>query len=279
MKLAILILLLAVSHLSTANADDQPSPEPSAPAAPTPDTPGPSIEQQEWITFALNIIVIIIGLLWVFLGYKLFRVVLFMAGFIVFWFVTFELLRTLLVQKNMFPLWGAYVAAAVAGVIGGLLFFIIIKLGYFLFGMLLGMLFTALLFAATPLGNLGLLVLYQFLIIVAVGILVGVCAVLLSRPLIIIGTSFNGAYLVGNVIDSQWVHSGIAELLLNVISHIQGSIEFDKSNLKPYAVLGGILVVAIVGVVVQWKFTAGEPHEEKEHNKQELSPLLTDNNV
>jgi len=271
MKLAILILLLAVSHLSTAN-DDQPSPEPA-----TPGTPAPTPNEQDFITLALNIIIIIIGLLWVFLGYKFFRVVVFMAGFIVFWFVTFELLRTLLVQKNMFPLWGAYVAAAVAGIIGGILFFLIIKLGYFLFGMLLGMLFTALLFAATPLGNLGLLVLYQFLIIVAVGIIVGVCAVLLSRPLIIIGTSFNGAYLIGNVIDSQWVHSGIAELLLNVVSHIQGSIEFDKSNLKPYAILGGILVVAIIGIVVQWKFTAGEPHEEKEENKHELNPLLTGN--
>jgi len=61
---------------------------------------------------------------------------------------------------------------------------------------------------------------------------------------------------------------------MNVVSHIQSSIEFDKSNLKPYGVLGGILVVAIIGIVVQWKITAGPPHEETEQNKQELNPLL-----
>jgi len=153
------------------------------------------------------------------------------------------------------------------------MFRIIIKLGTFLFGMLLGMLFTALLFAATPV-TFGLAILYQFLVIVAVGIIVGILAVLLSRPFIIIGTAFNGSYLVGNVIDSEWVHSGIAELLFNIFDKFQSSIAFDSANWKAYLILGGVVILAIVGVVVQWRYTAGAPEKAKD-KQEEGYPLLT----
>jgi len=192
-----------------------------------------------------------------------------MAGFIVFYFISYELLVLFTVSKGLLVMWVAYVIAAIAGVIGGVLFCIHETIGKFLFGMLLGMLFSLLLFAATPLQQVGLQPLYQLIIILGVGIIFGVVAVKLARQLIIIGTSFNGAFLVGNVIDSEWVQSGVATLLPTIFSDIKAHIDFDLGNWKAYLILLGVLIFAIIGIVIQWKFTAGEYREKNDGEKEE----------
>jgi len=198
-----------------------------------------------------------------------------MAGFVVFYFLCFELLRTHVIEKGLLPSWTNYVLSVIAGIIGGSLFRLLKSVGVFLFGTLLGILLTTLLFGATPLGSVQLQGLIQLLIILGVGIVTGILTLALSRPLLIIGTSFNGAFLIGNVIDSRWIQSGVSELLVEILRDITKHIDFDTSNLRAYGVLGGVLVLGIIGVIVQWKYTAGENKEEKKKNKEELNPLLT----
>jgi len=282
MQLAILLILSTLLHFSSSDLEfPEPSPQPSQPS-PQPSQPSPQpspSNNEQWIQLGISILVIIVGLFWVFLGYKLIRIVLFIAGFVVFSFLTFELLKTHVVEKNLLPSWSNYVLSAIAGIVGGFLFLLLAKIGTFLFGMLIGILATTLIFGTTPLGSVNLENLYQLLIILGVGLITGLLTVLLSRPLLILGTSFNGSFLIGNAIDLQWIQSGVSELLKEILRDITKHINYDTGNLRAYGVLGGVLVLTIVGIIVQWKWTAGENTERKKKQKEELNPLLTAENI
>jgi len=264
-QLEILLFFVLFFFSISTFADNASEPQPQPQTQPQPFDPLPDNTLDRWLQFGLNVALLIIGLLWVFLGLKIFRYVLFMAGFIVLYFVSYELLIIFTVSKGLLVMWAAYVIAAIAGVIGGVLFFIHKPIGKFLFGMLLGMLFSLLLFAASPLQQVGLQPLYQLIIILGVGIIFGFITVKFARYLLIIGTAFNGAFLVGNVIDTEWIQSGVSALLPKMFSDIKAHIDFDLGNWKAYLILLGVFILAIIGGVVQWKFTAaGEDPDRNE---------------
>jgi len=71
-------------------------------------------------------------------------------------------------------------------------------------------------------------------------------------------------------------------LLVEILRDITKHINFDTGNLKAYGVLGGVLVLGIIGIIVQWKYTAGGEEQDSERNKIEMkehSPLLTSENI
>jgi len=160
-----------------------------------------------------------------------------------------------------------YILAAGAGIVGGFLFVILLKVGFFLFGAVVGCLIGMLILGATPLAEViknnttlspGAI---QLIVILGLGLLLGIVTVILARPILIIGTSFGGAYVVGTTVDSQWIHTSLSKTL-TVIFDWSKPFEFDMSDWKPYTMLGGIAVLAIIGAIVQFCLTGKENKPE-----------------
>jgi len=254
----VLAILLSVSFINAqSNGAPQPAPEP------TPIDP-PVDPIYGYVQLGLSIAAIIFGLLWVFFGYRLIKFVLFMAGFVLFFFIAFQLQSAYAPFASEGRLWLQYTLSAVAAIVGGFLFVVLRKLGYFLFGMVLGMALGLLILSATPLGslinssNFGSVSpsLVSLLSVLGVGLIVGIVTVIFSRVILIIGTSFNGAYLVGSTVDGMWLHTSLSDILSNILNMSSTGFAFDISNWIPYALLGGIVALAIIGMIVQFLVTA-----------------------
>jgi len=227
-----------------------------------------------YIRLGTSIAAIVFGLLWVFFGYRLVKIVLFIAGFIMFFFI----LLNVLVLTSITQLWLHYVIAAGAGLIGGFLFVILRKIGYFLFGLLLGVIVCAIVIGATPLASLFANNLIPLIIILSTGLIFGIVTVLAHRHLLIVGTSFNGAYLVGYSIDKLVpLNTGISSLIVNIITKFSEKNYFS-AGWQPYALLAGIVVFAVVGIFVQYRFTAANFNVE-EDKKEEEQPLMMMTNI
>eukprot|EP01123_Difflugia_compressa_P001256 TRINITY_DN11441_c0_g1_i1.p1 TRINITY_DN11441_c0_g1~~TRINITY_DN11441_c0_g1_i1.p1 ORF type:complete len:260 (-),score=30.09 TRINITY_DN11441_c0_g1_i1:13-714(-) len=230
------------------------------------------------VNMSLSIALIFIGAVWVIFGYRLFKIVLFVAGFIVFYFITFRLL-TIYASASIY-LWAMYVIAAIVGLIGGALFIVIHVVGFFLFGMFFGILFGLLLFASTPLGDIHFNEwYYPILVIIGCGLIPGILAVFFSRFIIMVGTSFNGSFLVFHGIDSLWIHSSLATLLQNIFKPNHNPVDtiIGEHDWRAYVFLAAIVLLTIFGVFIQYRLTA--PKSEEERDRQELQPLLTQSDV
>jgi len=201
-------------------------------------------------------------------------VVLFLGGFAAFFFITDALLSAKL-SDSLAP-WLIIVIAVGVGLVGGILFVVLKKVGVFLFGFLLGIILGALVIGATPLGNLFTNNVIPLVIILCVGLIVAIATVFLERHLLIIGTSVNGAYMVGSTIDDLWIHSSFASFLPNMISNFGEKIPFS-SSWQPYTVLAAVVLLAMIGIVVQYKTTL--PADEEKKDKPDETSFLMQPNV
>jgi len=253
----ICVLIFALTHAQ------QPEPAPSPQAVEA---------YQNYIEIGIIIAAIVFGLLWVFFGYRLIAVVLFIAGFVIFFFILLSVLEAKAPPPTL-AIWLHYVIAAGAGLVGGLLFVCLKKIGFFLFGFLLGVMFSAIIIGATPLVNLFTSGLIPLIIILVSGLVVGIATIFLSRPLLIIGTAFNGSYLIGVTLDYKFLHTSVSDLFLHIISNFSNALQFT-GDWKPYVVLAGIFVFALIGMFVQFKFTANNFHYNDKQKIEDEQLLL-----
>jgi hypothetical protein len=275
MKALLITLLCLVSWAVT-----QPQPEPSSsgpepyvpPYAPGPHPngsvpspqplPDPNQNIYNWIEIVLKALCIVVGLQWLIFGFRFMfrpRITLFLAGFIIFYFITFQLLVRYTVQKDFIKKWLAYTLAVVAGIVGSALFILSVPVGRFFFSALTGVLFTTLLFTYTPLGTVDLAPVYQLAIIGGVGVLLGFISLVLNKLIPIVGTSFNGAFLVANAVDNFFNFSPAAGLLVKIMQSpdwATPNTPIELSNWHIYVVLGGILIATVIGILVQYLATA-----------------------
>jgi len=247
--------------------------------APAPDLPpGPEDQIMKYVTLGLQIGSIVLGLLWLFLGYRLIKVVLFLAGFVAFFFIVFALLTAHL--QATLATWLRYVIAAAAGIIAGALFVLLRKVGYFCLGFVVGVVVAAVIVGATPLATLFSSGLIPLIIILSTGLVVAIATVFLQRILLVVGTSISGAYLIGVTVDGlvPQLQTSVQMVLISIITNFSNPIPFS-SNWKPYAILGGIALLAIIGMLVQFLFTAKGHDAEKKKGNEEEYPLLIQANV
>jgi hypothetical protein len=174
---------------------------------------------------------IALGLVQCFFGYRIFRVILGITGFI---------LGGLLAGYLVYGLTQSQLFAVIAGVIGGLigaglmagLYVVgVFLIGAFFGGMAVSALIT--LGGGTP----------QAWVVVILAIVVGVLAVMLQKPVIVVATAFLGSW---------WAVTGIAALT--------GAVELGSFQAVPLGLkdagagwLVGWLVLGIVGLVVQFR--------------------------
>eukprot|EP01126_Amoeba_proteus_P002966 TRINITY_DN10969_c0_g1_i2.p2 TRINITY_DN10969_c0_g1~~TRINITY_DN10969_c0_g1_i2.p2 ORF type:complete len:120 (-),score=14.08 TRINITY_DN10969_c0_g1_i2:228-587(-) len=87
----------------------------------------------------------------------------------------------------------------------------------------------------------------------------GVCSVLWRTHLLVLGTSFLGGYCVTSGIDKIFLNSGFTESVNNffLMVWMDGDLPSPVSATQK-VLLASWIILSLVGIVVQWKFTAHE---------------------
>jgi hypothetical protein len=184
---------------------------------------------------AIYAILLLIGLVICFFGYRIFRVFLFLAGLQV-GFILGLWLGGMLFSSQLVVL----IVAILAGIVLALISGILLKIGGFLAGAgVLAILaaFVLQLLKITD-SNTRLIV---FLVAAIIGGLLGVFAV---KPFLILVTAVNGAYLV-------------ADSVLNLVGGYPASqylqMHGQLSTLELVLLLAGVIILAILGAMVQFR--------------------------
>lgn len=204
-----------------------------------------------------GIILIIVGLMLLFAGYRLLRPTLFIAGMAIFTVLGYILLTRLEPAGGYQNHETVLLLGSLAiGLIGGFLAFFLFSVGLSLLGALGG-------------GSLAMFLLSwrsQGLITSETGraIFIAVFAVLgaiamhfLQKPAVIVASSFGGSYLLFTGID-VFTKTGFNAALRLFLS---GDLALDVSGFTAdgplYGLLVGVLVVALVGMAVQYSQNRG----------------------
>ena len=180
-----------------------------------------SFLQQIGIAAAPGVVAVgcaIIGLLSLLYGYRLFRLFVFLGGFVV------AAALAALFSDGLVPL--------IAGLVVGVLCLAFMDIGVFLVGALLGGLVAA---------TCGI---ESQIVLIGAGIVGGIVALALRKIMIVLSTSWSGAYLLVGVLAGT---AGVA-------------------NLKVLAAMQ--IVLTIAGVVCQYTVTSGRTAAKKEEPKK-----------
>jgi hypothetical protein len=183
-----------------------------------------------WTFSVVALAAIAIGLLQCFAGYRIFRVVLGITGF-VFGAVLAGYLIFTWTDSQLF----AIIAGVIGGLIGAFLMGGLYIVGFFVIGAIFGGVATSALFALA--GSVA-----PVWLVVVLALVGGILAVVLQKLMIVIATAFGGSW---------WVMSGIASLT--------GAIEMQQLQLAPLGLqeagtgwLVAWLVLGIAGMMVQY---------------------------
>ncbi|KXN70334.1 hypothetical protein CONCODRAFT_7090 [Conidiobolus coronatus NRRL 28638] len=191
------------------------------------------------------LILISVGLVFVFAGKKIIKVLLVLLGFFFFACITIVIagkivdLSTITKGQRI----GILVSSLIIGILGGLLSWCLYKLGIFILGFIMGY-------------NLGGLIL-QFAkiesqwgrigIMIACGLVIGILAICLMKFMIVIATAFVG---------SQAVMIGI-DVVANkgYINSVNVMATFKKTEMNAalWAMLGSSIALMLIGIIVQFK--------------------------
>ena len=167
---------------------------------------------------AVAVACVVVGLLSLLYGYRLFRLFVFLGGFIVA-----AALATLFAD-GFVPL--------IAGLVAGVLCLAFMDIGVFLIGALLG----GLVAVTCAIDNQ--------ILLMAAGLVGGVVALALRKIMIVLSTSWSGAYLLVGVVAGA---AGIVDL--KVLAAMQ-------------------IVLTAAGVVCQYTVTSGRTAEKKDPEKR-----------
>jgi len=209
--------------------------------------------------YILSGVGILLGIIVCFLGYRLFRPVLFLAGFLVgagvCFFVLWYYTSTGLIVLIFAPL--------LTGIALGVILVFAISAGIFLLGATLGFLLFTMLVSVRD-GGIVHSEIFNWVGMGVCSIVGGVIALLLQKPLIIMATSVGGAYAVIACID-RYVNGNFSRIIEQLIGnrHIVAAY-------PTYIELGACLVLSLLGIIVQYKVTAkGYYHSQKQAHHDE----------
>jgi len=256
-----LILMLCVLDL----ASSAPPPT-NAPVAPT--SPAPSVyiricdQVDSKIVLISAIALIVVGLGFLFYGHKIYKPVIFVFGLLIGFAVAFIVLQG---HTSLKMLWLLIISGAI-GLIFGVIFIVLIKIGIFFMGFGVGIVVCGLVLA-TPIGTQVIHCCaggswYPLIAMGISGLAVGILALIFQKIIIILATSIGGAYSIAFAIDCAWVKSNFSEVIPAIIS-LQ-KLHIDSSNMAPYLLIAGVLLLSVAGFFVQLCYTSKHSRHEKE---------------
>ena len=195
------------------------------------------------------------GALNCFYGYKIFKIVLGIVGFITGGLAAAGVAMAATKEPGI-----ALLAGLIGGAIGAVLMVALYFLGVFVLGALVGGLLGAV--AAASLGLQGESAL---LVVGVLGLLGGVLAVVFQKLMIIISTAFSGSWSMV---------SGAAYFLvdLNPLAVAQNPALLQMMGVKLYLLGAAWLVLGILGVLVQYMVTAPKTPTRRPPRQQQPAP-------
>jgi hypothetical protein len=287
MTLALVACLFAAfAVLSSAYAfDNDPNATHPEPAPSNSTSTGPQIDDNTllWINIGVLIAVILVGLIWCFAGYRVLRISLFFGGFILFYFVTYEGLHAIPKVAAALADWILMAIAAGVGILGGILVIFVFKAGIFLMGFILGSVAAVIVVSFTPLNTIineniqGASTFWVFIAcVVGLGIVVGILAIIFVKFIVVIVTACNGSFVIMAAVDrlTGW---NLLHVLTGVFNRTVPLVAMDWKNYQTYVIFGGLILLAVAGIVIQFRFTArGHRHDDKDRKPsgEDEYPLL-----
>lgn len=186
---------------------------------------------------------IVIGLLNCFFGYRLFKIILGIWGFI-----AGAVLGVGIATTMSGELWLAILAGLIGGVVGAVLFVLLYFVGIFLLGAGLGFLLGGAIVSALNIGGP-----VQWVIAGVLAIVGGIVAVIVQKFMIILSTALGGAAMaVGGI------YTLAGGQLLRSIEDLPARMARRSVIAGNWLLLLFWLLLGIVGVVVQYAVTARE---------------------
>ena len=194
-------------------------------------------------TIVISIVTILVGLLFCFFGYRVFKVILGIAGFLLGYSLVSNLVALLSV-----PMWVIVLSGVVAGLILAFLSAFVFYLGVFVLGAYFG---TTLAWAISALiGTTFTSSPWIWPLVFGLAVLFGILAVVFYRFMIIFSSSFAGAWCIV---------SGLLTLVL-----ASGITPFDSYT---YVMVAAWVVLGILGMIVQYKVTAKKKLERERESE------------
>ena len=187
------------------------------------------------------IVLLLAGTVACFFGYRLFRIVLAITGFILGALVSSSVFGA----SDTGPM---VIAAVVGGLIGAAVMFAAYFVGVALVGAGLGALTANLLFAAT--GNEP-----HFLVLVALTVIGAVASMYLQRYFIIVGTAFGGAWTM--IVGGMAVAGNRTALAATAAGDVWVAYPMDPAPGQQWVPVAWI-VLGLIGTAVQLGWTGGE---------------------
>jgi hypothetical protein len=179
-------------------------------------------------------IAILIGALECFFGYKIFKTILGLIGF---------LIGAALGAGIAYAQSGDKIFTLLAGIVGGLigagLLVALYFVGVFLIGALLGGILVEMLYRLSNHDPV-------LVVIITVAIIVGVIAVIFQKLMIIVSTSFSGSWMVVN---------GLAYFFINAGSPTDIGTFLRSGGSNSYIILLCAIALGIIGAVIQYRST------------------------
>ncbi|OMJ21069.1 hypothetical protein AYI70_g3698 [Smittium culicis] len=199
-----------------------------------------------------GIILLIIGIMFTFFGRKLVKAMIFLAGFcfvgIIVLYVEYKIRAPNDGENTRAIIY--FIVAMLCGVLGGVLCLFLYRVGVFLIGVLGGFALAnfILTFSATGVFNQNYA---RIIFIVVFCIIGGVLTLFMERPAIIASSSVYGSYITFVGIDC-FAKTGFKESILLIAQGYQ-SIKGRSSSV--YGMLAGTVILAIIGMIVQFRTT------------------------
>ncbi|KAI8916762.1 hypothetical protein DFJ77DRAFT_414378, partial [Powellomyces hirtus] len=196
------------------------------------------------------IILIITGILFVFSGHHMFKLVLFIGGFYAGGLCSYIVLSAI---ENRGHSFGDsrdllfFVITLVVGLAIGTLFVCIWKLGLVAVGAMLGFTIAMLVLSLATNGLISQGT-GRTIFIIVLTVVGGIAVLFLERPILVVGTSVAGAFAIMWGVD-VFTKAGLVEATRQFLA---GNGTYQPTTWV-YVELGGIVLIALVGILVQWR--------------------------
>jgi len=197
-----------------------------------------------WQPIVLGVVSILTGIYFCFLGYRFFRLTMFIVGFWFFGNVAYIILSHAGVADNTILL----IVSIVIGLLLGLLLALCYQVGIYLLGALAGYTL-ALWILSFKAGGLIPSRAGQIIFIVVLAIIGLVLSIFFERFVLIIATSFLGAFLIIFGIDI-FVRTGYANVVDGLLNGTFSTIQ--NETWQVYLMLAATFVLFLIGVAVQY---------------------------
>jgi hypothetical protein len=193
------------------------------------------------------LVAIVIGAIACFFGYRVYRVLFAILGFAVGALLGLALAGSLTLAPGQEPV-VRIILGVLGGIVGASLAWFLNMVFIFLLGAGIGALVGSGIALVANADNT-----VQLVIIIVLAVVVGIIAVALQKPFIIVATAFSGAQLIVAGV-AQLLSGGVTSAAFNPLSVLERGVLQSMAPVTIFMVVSW-LVLGIVGVFVQYKIS------------------------